>query len=99
MVRKAQAGHVTGGACFRYRNLEIVTPDGARSHVEREIVPAEADVIRQIFRLSADGFGVKAIAKRLNEAGTPSPRAQQGRSQSWAPSSVREVLFRPLYRG
>lgn len=99
MVRKARAGHVTGGSCFGYRNVEIVGPDGRRSHVEREIVPAEADVIRQIFQLSAEGHGMKAIAKILNAAGTPSPRAQRGRSQSWAPTSVREALFRPLYRG
>jgi hypothetical protein len=42
---------------------------------------------------------MKAIAKRLNAEGAPSPRAQQGRSQTWAPSSVRDVLFREIYRG
>jgi site-specific DNA recombinase len=99
MLRKAQAGHVTGGACFGYRNVEIVGMDGKRSHVEREIEPTEADVVRCIFRLSAAGHGVKAIAKQLNAHGAPSPRAQRGRSQTWAPTSVRAVLFRPLYRG
>ena len=99
MVRKAHAGHVTGGWCFGYRNVEIVGADGRRSHVEREIVPAQAEVIRRIFHLSAEGHGFVAIAKILNAAVAPSPRAQQGRSTSWAPSSVREVLFRPLYRG
>ena len=99
MQRKARAGHVTGGACFGYRQVEIVGSDGRRSHVERELDPAAADIVRQIFRLSADGHGVKAIAKLLNDEGAPSPRAQRGRSQTWAPSSVREVLFRPLYRG
>jgi site-specific DNA recombinase len=99
MVRKAQAGHVTGGACFGYRNVEIIGPDGKRSHVEREIHPTEADVIRRIFRLSAEGYGLKAIAKRLNADGVVSPRAQLGRSQTWAPTSVRAVLTRPLYRG
>jgi site-specific DNA recombinase len=99
MVRKAHAGHVTGGTCFGYRNVEVVGPDGRRSHVEREVLPAEAEIIRQIFRLSAEGYGMKAIAKRLNAEDAPSPRAQQSRSRSWAPTSVREVLFRPLYRG
>ena len=99
MFRKAKAGHVTGGWTFGYRNVEIVGTDGKRSHVKREIEQAQADVIRQIFQLSADGYGVKTIAKRLNADGTPSPRAQRGRSQSWAPSSVREVLYRPVYRG
>ena len=52
----------------------------------------------KIFTLSAGGFGVKAIAKLLNADGCESP-PQRGRSQTWAPSSVREVLHRDLYRG
>jgi DNA invertase Pin-like site-specific DNA recombinase len=99
MVRKAKAGHVTGGSCFGYRNVEVLAADGQRSHVERVIEPGEAEIIRQIFQLCANGYGIKAIAKTLNAAGAPAPRAQLGRSQSWAPSSVREVLRRPLYRG
>lgn len=99
MVRKAHAGHVTGGACYGYRNRDVSGPDGRRSHVEREIDPTEADVIRRIFRLSAEGYGLKAIAKLLNAERAPSPRAQLGRSQSWAPTSVRAVLIRALYRG
>jgi DNA invertase Pin-like site-specific DNA recombinase len=99
MVRKAKAGHVTGGSCFGYRNIEILDANNQRSHVERRIEAAEADVIRRIFYVSAEGYGLRAIAKLLNEQGAPSPRAQQGRSQSWAPTSVREVLHRPLYRG
>ena len=64
-----------------------------------EIEPTEAAVVRRIFELSAAGHGVKAIAKILNAEGAPSPRAQRGRSQTWAPTSVRAVLYRPLYRG
>ena len=99
MLRKAKAGHVTGGACFGYDNLEVTQPDGTRSHVERRIDEREAAVIRRIFQLSAAGHGVKAIAKLLNAEGAPSPRAQCGRSQTWPPTSVRALLFRDLYRG
>lgn len=53
MLRKATAGHVCG-ASYGYRSVEVVGTDGRRSHVEREIDPAEADVIRQIFRWSVD---------------------------------------------
>jgi site-specific DNA recombinase len=94
MLRKARAGHVCGGRTFGYDNVRI---DG--SHVERHINAVEAAVIRRIFELSADGHGVKAIAKMLNAAGAVSPRAQLGRSQTWAPSSVREALHRDTYRG
>jgi hypothetical protein len=55
--------------------------------------------VRRIFALSVEGHGVKAIAKILNADGAISPRAQRGRSQSWAPTSVREVLYRDAYRG
>ncbi|MBZ5560594.1 MAG: recombinase family protein [Acidobacteriia bacterium] len=98
MLRKARAGHVTGGVVFGYRNVPIAGADGRRSHVEREIDQAEAAVIRRIFQLSAEGHGVRGIAKILNASRTPAPRPQLG-PHSWAPSSVRAVLFRPLYRG
>jgi DNA invertase Pin-like site-specific DNA recombinase len=99
MARKARAGHVCGGRLFGYDNVDVVGLDGKRSHVERKINDAEAAVIRRIFALSIEGHGVKAIAKILNANGTISPRAQRGRSQSWAPTSVREVLHRDVYRG
>ena len=55
--------------------------------------------MRRIFQMSADGAGLTAITKTLNAEGAPSPRPQQGRPAAWAPSSVREVLYRELYRG
>ena len=39
------------------------------------------------------------IAKLLNAERAPAPRPQRARPAGWAPTSVREVLFRPLYRG
>ncbi len=98
-VRKARAGHVTGGACFGYKNVTVLDASGVKSHVTREILAPEAAVIRRIFQLRADGYGNKAIAKRLNADGAPAPRPQQGRPAAWAPSTVREVLYREAYRG
>ena len=43
MVRKAKAGHVTGGRVFGYNNVRV---DG---HVERRINKREAAVVRRIF--------------------------------------------------
>jgi DNA invertase Pin-like site-specific DNA recombinase len=94
MLRKAKAGHVTGGTLFGYTNVDVMDASGRRSHVTRTISEAEAAIIRRIFKLSVEGHGVKTIAKMLNAQGAISPRAQRGRSQSWAPTSVREVLYR-----
>ncbi len=93
MVRKATAGHVTGGRVFGYDNLKV---DG---HVERRINDPQAAVVRQIFDLSAAGTGYTRIAKQLNAERAPAPRPQQQRPSGWSPSTVYEVLHRPLYRG
>ena len=99
MQRKAKAGHVTGGACFGYDNVNFLGPDGKRSHVERRINPAEAAIVQRIFQLRAEGVGQVRIARRLNAEGAIAPRSQQDRPRAWAPSTVREVLFRESYRG
>ena len=99
LKRKAEAGHVTGGACFGYRNHEVTCADGRRSHVERRIDEPEAAIVRCIFEHYASGWGLSRIAKTLNAEGAASPRAQQGRPNGWAPSSVRAVIHRPIYRG
>jgi DNA invertase Pin-like site-specific DNA recombinase len=99
MIRKARAGHVTGGRVFGYDNVDVLGPDGKRSYVVRTVNEPEAAVIRRIFEWSAAGLGLTGITKRLNEAGALAPRPQQGRPTAWVSSSVRAVLRRPLYRG
>jgi site-specific DNA recombinase len=65
MLRKARAGHVTGGRVFGYDN---VRKDG---HVERVVKDAEAEVVREIFQRYADGEGFKHIAHALNARRLP----------------------------
>jgi DNA invertase Pin-like site-specific DNA recombinase len=99
MQRKARAGHVTGGRVFGYDNHEIVGADGRRSHVERRINQAEAGIVRRIFELASRDYGLRAIVKTLNADAAPTPRPQQQRPKGWKSSTVREVLYRELYRG
>ncbi len=94
MLRKAKAGQVTGGKVFGYDNVPADT--GGKVRV---VVDDQAAIIREIFERCARGQGLRAIAHALNAAGAPCPRAQQERPHGWCPSSVREALYRPLYRG
>jgi len=99
LQRKAQRGYVAGGTVFGYRNVPVLGDGGQRSHVLREVREDEATVVRSIFGMAAHGVGLRTIARTLNAEGMRSPRARPGRHHSWAPSSVRAILFNPLYKG
>ncbi len=96
MLRKARGGHVTGNRCFGYDNVVMSSPEGHRLHVERKVNEAEGAVIRRIYELCASGLGLTRIAKKLNAERVPPPR---NHTTGWAPTAIREILHRPLYRG
>jgi site-specific DNA recombinase len=102
MARKARALHVTGGSVYGYDNLEVLSPergqDGRRKrlYVVRKVNRDQAAVVRRIFEMYAAGKGLTKIAKALNAERVPGPRRD---GKGWAPSAVREMLHRPLYRG
>ena len=92
-----RAGHVVGCKVFGYDNVEILGPDGTRQYVVRQKNPAECAIVLRIFEMyCADGIGIHAIAKALNDDGVPPPR---GNRRGWAGTCVRAILLRPLYRG
>jgi site-specific DNA recombinase len=95
LSRKARALHVTGGRVYGFDNIEVVDVDGRRMHVVRRVNGEQAAVVRRIFTLCAEGQGFTRIAKALNEDDVAPPRHASG----WAPTAVREILLRPLYRG
>ena len=94
MLRKAKALHVTGGKVYGYNNIEVLGTDGRRQSVTRQVNLEQAVVVRRIFELYAAGTGMLTVAHRLNEEGVKPPRGR-----GWAPSAIREMLHRPLYRG
>lgn len=99
LTMKARHGAVVGGRVFGYRNVEVRNGDGKRERVERQIDQAEATVVRDMCQCYAHGEGLKQTARALNAAGALRPRAQRGRRSGWSPSTVREILRLPLYRG
>ncbi len=69
---RALAGKIPGGKAYGY---DLV--DGKTG--ERLINPAEAAVVRRIFRDYAAGLSPRAIAKTLNAEGVPGPGGRQWR--------------------
>ena len=100
MLRKAKAGHVTGGRVFGYDNVEVL--GAGRQALARRATGSTSPRPRSsggFSRCRPRGYGMKAIAKTAERRRAPSPRAQQGRSQTWAPVvGPRGALPRPLPR-
>jgi hypothetical protein len=108
MLRKAAKGHTVGGRCFGFDNVcsacgRVIPPGTVRccreGHTDKRINEAQAAVIRRIFTLCAAGTGYTRIAKLLNAEGALTPTPARRRPAAWSPSSVLEVLRRPLYIG
>ena len=77
-----------------------------------EIVEAEADIVRGIFRRFLEGATSTMIAKELNGAGIPCParKSQLGEDETgtekdkrkiarWSPSTVESILTNEKYKG
>jgi DNA invertase Pin-like site-specific DNA recombinase len=64
-----------------------LTPDG-----KRVAIPERAKVVKEIFRLAADGYGVIAIAKKLNRDEVPAFSGAGHSGASWTRSYVDLIL-------
>ena len=79
---RVELGKSGGGLCYGYKVMRA-THDSAAVTGNREIVPAEAEVIRRIFRDYAAGLSPKALAKKLNAEHCPRPGGAP-----WNPSTI-----------
>jgi site-specific DNA recombinase len=104
-----ERGYVVGGRVYGYKNERLPGVKGAARLV---INQEQAQVVRRIFRLAADGLGLSRIAQQLNAEGIPGPQrlgdieVERLRVEGkpvpvnyWSISGVREVLHRDLYQG
>lgn len=83
-------------ACSRdpFGYKRVFMKDGKRKFPTLEIVPEEADVVRMVFELYADGSGATKICNRLNAIGS---KPKQGKL--WTPPSIYSMIDNPLYIG
>jgi DNA invertase Pin-like site-specific DNA recombinase len=82
----AKEGHnITNRVPFGYQrgNDLILRPD-----------PAKAPLVRMIYEMSAEGYGMRTIAERLNRMGIPSPTGGD-----WDRSSLTYIIQNEVYQG
>ena len=82
----ARSHKPTGGRAFGYVSAADSPSD------DREINPEQAEVVRRIFTMYADGRSPRSIAAELNQEGVPSPGASwnrtERRSKGWMMSAI-----------
>ena len=83
---RARAKQPTGGRAYGY----IAARDSGIG--QRVIDPQQAEVVRRVFQLYADGVNAREVAGILNEEGVPSPGSSWGRNQrrrsKWMHSAI-----------
>lgn len=60
-----------------------------------EIVPEEAEIIRDIYRMFLDGMTIRNIAKNLTDRKIPTPAGKE----IWAVSTIKSILSNEKYKG
>jgi site-specific DNA recombinase len=84
MTQRAKEGNFNGGQCLGYDSVD-------KTLVINE---EEAAIVREIFSLSEQGLGYKAIVSRLNAKGYITKRGKQ-----FSVSGVKQILDNPMYIG
>ncbi|WP_455026325.1 recombinase family protein [Kangsaoukella pontilimi] len=77
---RVEKGRSGGGLCYGYDVVRTADPD---DRGEREINPAEANVVRRIFRDYLSGQSSRTIAMTLNREGISGPQGKE-----WGPSTI-----------
>jgi site-specific DNA recombinase len=94
--RAFRNGRHFGAAPYGYR---------ADEHGHLQVVPEEAEIVREIIERVAKGSSLYAEAKRLNDLGVPTPgwrygsREKRPGSRLWSVGSVSNIVHQSAYSG
>jgi site-specific DNA recombinase len=97
-------GYSTGQNPYGYHSMPtrmtLIKGIERPSHFEIRITFEEAEVVRRIWTMFADGFGRKAIASVLNREKIPSPRPKHDSSEKgWSETTVGNIIHQDRYIG
>ena len=100
-IGAVHAKRIPGGLSYGYRNANRIDEQGKALRGLREIHPDQAETVRRIYRLYADGMSTRRIAALLNREGIPGPRGG-----AWGSNTINGhrgrrngILNNELYRG
>ncbi len=100
---RALAGFWAGGRCYGYATVQEESPPDPEHPRKRPVIDeGQAETVRRVFRLFADGHALKKIAATLNEEGLSAPN-DGGRGnkigRGWGHTTIRAMLLNERYIG
>lgn len=77
---------------YGYKRIQI--KEGKRKCYTLEPIPEQAQIVKQIFEWTAQGWSSHKVARRLNELGVPAPKGGK-----WSPESMKGIRTNEHYIG
>ena len=98
---RVQEGKIAGGLCFGYRPVYRHDVHGEPARGDREIVEAEAEIVKRIFSEYVGGRSPRSIARNLNMESLEGPRGGKWSASTLLgnPDRGTGVLRNELYAG
>lgn len=92
--QRNKEGLYCGAKILGYETVPIAFHSKRRRTTELKVAPSEADIVKHIFELYADGYGYKAITNVLNKSGSTSKNGKH-----FSINTVRTILNNVVYLG
>lgn len=93
-------GYNAGSAGYGFKNVPDLDANGKELGMRLEIIPEQAEVVRRIFEMYAQGFSLEKVARQLRNDQVPPPKPpRQNSVRGWSPDGIGEMLRNKKYIG
>lgn len=69
LIKNTQDGYEARDSIYGFQNVKIFIPETGKRKTTREIFPEEAELVREMYELTARGVAPEIISERLNKKG------------------------------
>lgn len=100
-MSKVSQGRIHGSGGQKYGYRYIIDESGTHTGLRR-IETSEAEVVKRIFTLIANGESAMSVGRKLKEEGVPSrgeALGRRGAAPYWDGAGVKRIIADPTYKG
>ena len=94
-----ERGGAIGAPAYGLRAVPVAKSDGTPGGVRWEVDPITGPIVRDMYRMRAEGSSLMEIAAELHRRGVRTSRVRRVGGTYWRPSTVRALLRNPIFKG